>query len=234
MPTPFSQALCSSSAWSRFQRRVWWSMWRCSNQRARSTPGTALSENHCAHERWWSQTRASGSVDSPSSAIPGRTAVERRPEARLGFLHRVEEDAVGSEVAHELRDRDVVRDRLAARPDVPGVVVDEDAQAARLQLVDQLADPRHVAVEVELVPLVDPDHGVGVPEDDAVEAAELALRLGAEALRREASRLVVVEQLVPQPDQRDREAAARPGELGRAVGAVVVLDPRRRPRRASA
>ena len=39
MPTPFSQALCSSSTCDRFQRRVWWSMCRCSNQRARSTPG---------------------------------------------------------------------------------------------------------------------------------------------------------------------------------------------------
>jgi hypothetical protein len=46
MPTPFSHALCSSSRWFLFQRRVWWSMWRCSNQRARSTPGTSLSANH--------------------------------------------------------------------------------------------------------------------------------------------------------------------------------------------
>ena len=38
-PTPFSQAYCSSSRWLRFQRRVWCSMCRCSNQRARRTPG---------------------------------------------------------------------------------------------------------------------------------------------------------------------------------------------------
>ena len=64
-----------------------------------------------------------------------------------------------------------------------------------------------------------------MPEHDAVEAAELSLRLLAESLRREAAGRVVVEQLVPEPDERDREAAARPCELGRAVGAVVVRDP---------
>ena len=52
--------------------------------------------------------RASGSVDSPSSAIAGLDAVERRPQAGLRLLHRVEEDAVDAELAHELRDREVV------------------------------------------------------------------------------------------------------------------------------
>ena len=126
--------------------------------------------------------RASGSVDSPSSAIAGLDAVERRPQARLRLLHRVEEDAVDTELAHELRDREVVRDRLAPRADVPRVVVDEDAQAARLEVGNELADPGDVAVVVELVAVVDPDHGIGVPEHDPVEAAELALGLGAEAL----------------------------------------------------
>ena len=42
--------------------------------------------------------RASGSVDSPSSATPGPSAA-RQLGPRL--LHRVEEDAVGAELAHE-------------------------------------------------------------------------------------------------------------------------------------
>ena len=151
--------------------------------------------------------RARGSVDSPSSAIPGLTRVERRPKPRLRLLHRVEEDAVDAELADELRDREVVGDRLPARADVPRVVVDEDAQPAGLQLLDELADPRDVPVEVELVAVVDPDHGIRVPEHDPVEAAELALRLGAEALRREAAGVVVEEQLVPEPGERDDVAA---------------------------
>ena len=66
--------------------------------------------------------RASGSVDSPSNATPaGR--VERGAQAGLRLLHRVEEDAVGAELAHELRERLVVGDRLAPRADVPRVVV---------------------------------------------------------------------------------------------------------------
>ena len=159
---------------------------------------------------------------------PRPDRVERGAEARLRLLHRVEEDAVGAELADELRDREVVGDRLAPRADVPRVVVDEDAQPARLQVGDELADAGHLAVEVELVAVVDPDHGIGVPEHDPVEAAELALRLGAEALRREAAGLVVEEQLVPEPGERDDVAAARPGVLGRGVGGVVVADPRRR------
>ena len=86
-PTPLSHALRSSSAWLRFQRRVWCSMWRCSKTRARITPGTSLSANHCAHERWWSQIRPSGSVDSPSNATPARAAsTARRSSGRASFI----------------------------------------------------------------------------------------------------------------------------------------------------
>ena len=115
--------------------------------------------------------------------------------------------------------------RLASRADVPRVVVDEHADAALVEGGDELADPGHVAVEVELVPLVDPDHRVGVPEDDAVVAAELLDAFVEEPVGREASRRVVVERLVPQPRERDREAPARPRELRLFVGRAVVADP---------
>ena len=65
---------------------------------------------------------------------PRRDRVERSPEARLRLLHRVEEDAVGAELADELRDRLVVVDRLAPRADVPRVVVDEDAEPRACKL----------------------------------------------------------------------------------------------------
>ena len=156
---------------------------------------------------------------------PRLDTVERGPQARLRLLHRVEEDAVHAEVGDELRDREIVRDRLPPRADVPGVVVDEDAQAERLELRDELADPGDVAVVVELVAIVDTDHGICVPEHDPVEAAELTLRLRAEALGREAAGLVVEEKLVPEPGERDDVAAPRPRVLGRLVGGVVVADP---------
>ena len=55
------------------------------------------------------RSRASGSVDSPSNATPGPT---RRAQPGPRLLHRVEEDAVGAELAHELGDR-LVRRRPA-------------------------------------------------------------------------------------------------------------------------
>ena len=97
---------------------------------ARSTPGTALSANHCAHERWWSQIRASGSVDSPSSATSGptRRRAQRRaapPSSCRGRRRRRRARARARAIAV------VVGDRLAPRADVPRVVVDEHADAAR-------------------------------------------------------------------------------------------------------
>ena len=151
--------------------------------------------------------------------------VDGRAEAGQRLLHRVEEHAVRVEPADEIAGRRRVVVRLAPRADVPRVVVDEHADAALVEGGDELADPGHVAVEVELVPLVDPDQRVGVPEDDAVVAAELLDALVEEPVGREASRRVVVERLVPQPRERDREAAARPGELRPLVRRSVVADP---------
>ena len=65
----------------------------------------------------------------PRSAASG----ERRAQLGHRLLHRVEEDAVGAELAHELRDRRRVADRLAPRADVPRVVVDEHAHVRVLE-----------------------------------------------------------------------------------------------------
>ena len=96
-----ASALCSSSTWSRFQRRVWWSMCRCSNQRARSTPG---------HRAVGEPLRPREVVVADARERQRRLALERdaradastRAEAGARLLHRVEEDAVDAELAHEL------------------------------------------------------------------------------------------------------------------------------------
>jgi hypothetical protein len=199
-------------------------MCRCSNQRARQDARHPRCRRTTAPTRGGGRTSARAAASTRPRARSPPDAVERSPQARLRLLHRVEEDAVGPELLDELRERAVVRDRLAPRADVPRVVVDEDALAARLQVGDELPDPGHLAVEVELVALVDPDHRIRVPEHDAVEAAELALGLRAEPLRREAARLVVVQQLVPEPGKRDDVAASRPRVLRGLVGGVVVAD----------
>ncbi len=154
--------------------------------------------------------------------------IDDAAQSGVGDLQGVEEDAVGPELSHDAGDRLVVVDRLASRADVPRVVVDEYADAALVERVHELPEAGHATVEVELIALVDPDHRIGMPEHHAVEASELMLRLGAEPVRSEAPGVVVVEELVPQPDERDREAVSRPGELGELVGAAVVLDARGR------
>ncbi len=161
----------------------------------------------------------------------GRLALERQPGQRgdelgHGFLHRVEEDAVGAEVTGHVRHRLRVGHAFSTRARIPRVVVDEDAHTARLDRRDELADPGHVAVVVELVSLVDPDHRIGVPEDDRVVAAELALALVEQAIGGEAGRLVVVEEVVPEPDECAGEAALRPGQRGQVVRGAVVPHPR--------
>ena len=204
-------------------------MCRCSNQRARITPGTRLSANHCAHDRWWSHTRASGSVDSPSNATPGPTASSRPGRASF-IVSRKSPSAPRSRTSPAI-DR-VVAALLLRRRGLPRVVAEEDAHAARLEVADELRQVGHVAVVVELAALVDPLHRIRVPEHDAVEPAE-RLVPGEVAVGREALRGVVVEPLVVEPRERDREAALRPRELGALVRAAVVVDARPRPRRAS-
>ena len=68
---------------------------------------------------------------------PGPDLVELATERFGRRLHRVEEDAVRPEQAHDLRDRLRVIDRLAARTGVPRVVVDEHADAAFVERRDE-------------------------------------------------------------------------------------------------
>ena len=79
-------------------------------------------------------TRA-GDRRSARAAASTRPRVRSRKGSRqlgIRLAHRVEEDAVGAELAHEGGDRLGVAHGLAARAGVPRVVVDEHPHAARL------------------------------------------------------------------------------------------------------
>ena len=129
MPTPFSQALRSSSAWLRFQRRVWWSMCRCSNQRARITPGTGCPRTTAPRRGGGRRSARAGASTRPRTRRP---AARRAAPACASFIvSRKTPSAPSSRTS--CADRLRVADRLAARADVPRVVVDEDAHAALLQ-----------------------------------------------------------------------------------------------------
>jgi len=63
--------------------------------------------------------------------------VECHAQRRGSLLHRVEEDAIHVEQAHDFGDRVCVVDAFTSRADIPRVVVDEDAHAAGAQRLDE-------------------------------------------------------------------------------------------------
>jgi len=124
--------------------------------------------------------------------------VQPLPELRRAFLHRIEEDAVHAQGGDHLAEHVQVPSALPARVDVPWIVVDVGAQAGSVQLLHNPPQARQppglVAVEVELVALIEPDPRIRMPQEDTVESAasrpariaadEAAARLAARNLRR--------------------------------------------------
>ena len=174
-------------------------MWRRSNQCAAITPGAGESANHCAQLISWSAMRSSGTRDSPSSTGRRVEPLQRRDEVAPAFAHRVEEHAVDAERrSTSSASASASLARLPPGADVPRVVVDEHAHAAPLELGHQLGEAGDVAVEVELVAVVEADDRIGVPQHDGVEAAE-PLGVGEQPVGRELAAFVVEQPLVPQP-----------------------------------
>src|SRR5262249_44180680 len=128
-------------------------------------------------------------------------------------------------VVDQAEERLAVIARLTPGADIPGVVVDEDPKAQPLQIPNQCIQAGNLAVEVKLVALVDPDHRIGVPEDDGIEATEVPAAALDEGLGREAPGTMVIQRLVPQPREADRVAALSPGKRRLPVQAVQVADP---------
>ena len=171
----------------------------------------------------------------------GRLALDRysgtrggQPVEQLGptLLEGVEEDPVDL----ELGDQSGQLGRVVAGPPgagVPRVVVDEHLDPGRVQVGDKLGEAVDVAVEVPLVPVVEADHGVRVPQHHSVEPAEPLPRVGEQPVGREPVRVPVVEQLVPQPHLADDVAPRGPGHVGPVVEACRRSPAGRGPRPAS-
>ena len=152
--------------------------------------------------------------------------VELRAHARRRLAHAVEEHPVDAGVDDHRRElRRVVA--LRARATVPGVVLHEPASATVVERADHSRQLRHLFVEVELIAFVDADERIGVPEHDGVVATEVRV-VFEEAVDGEGVPLVVVELLVPQPEEPDREAALRPREVGALVTRARIPDARTR------
>src|SRR5262249_55690963 len=154
-----------------------------------------------------------------------QTLEERLAKRGVRLPQGVQEDAVRSRLLEQPDERLPVIDRLTPGAEIPGVVVDEDPEAQPLQIPNHGIQAGNVSVEVELVALVDPDHRIGGPEDDGIEAAEVPAAALDEGFGREAPGTMVVQRLVPQPRETDRVAALSPGKRRLPVQAVRVADP---------
>ena len=216
--TPLTQADCSSSEWSRCQRRMWCSMCRRSYQCARSTPGTGESANHCAQDAW-SSIRSTASLDSPSSTTgrPGRSSAST--QRRVALLQGVQEDAVGTELGDQ-RGQLSASDRAgAAGADVPWVVVDEHPHARAVQ-----ARRPGPASRARLGRSPTGCAGRGRSPGRRATARprrgrrSRRSRVGEEPFGGETAAVVVVEQLVPQPHQGDGARPRRPTRDSGLVG----------------
>ena len=160
---------------------------------------------------------------------PGTGRVQPGAELGRAFGHGVEEDAVHLQVTHQLDQRLQVGLAFAPRAGVPGIVVNIDPGAAFLDRGDGASQAgqsaRHVAIEIELIAVVHADARVGVPEHEAVVAAELAEAVVQELMDPVGAAARIVEGLVAHHDEAAGERGCRPGKLRPAVERVVVLKP---------
>ena len=100
--------------------------------------------------------------------------------AQIGpaFAHGVQENAVRLDLADQRAERDRVRDIFAPRARIPGIVVNVNPDAAAVELAHDGAKAMQtagqVAVKIKLIALVHANARIGVPEHNAVVAAEFA------------------------------------------------------------
>ena len=144
-----------------------------------------------------------------------------------GF-HGVAVDAVGAGFGEFTGEGGPVGLGGGAGAAVPGHGGEEDADAAAVEVGDHLANGGEAAGEVaevvELAAVVDADVGVGVPDEDAVDAAVAFVEIVEVAVDGVATGGGVVEVAVLDHHLGLDEGALGPGEFGAAVLGVVKAD----------
>ena len=112
--------------------------------------------------------------------------------------------------------------RLRARAHVPGHLREQHADAAAVEIRHHLFEARqaarHVAQQVVVVAVVDPDVGIDRPEQHAVDSAVTFIEIVEKAVHGVAPRHGVVEIAVFDHRLRLHEAALGPFQLGPLVG----------------
>ena len=122
-----------------------------------------------------------GSSPSPSSTSPGRITIQGQAQPVRGERHRVEIDAVSFSGMDDLGQSGDIGHSLAASPDIPRFVYNQCACSELMTLSHdrpQSIEPsRHVPIEIELISIIGSDPRVGMPQDQIVKTAEIALSL---------------------------------------------------------
>ena len=155
--------------------------------------------------------------------------VERRAELGCTLVHRVQKDAIGVDRRDEVCQCLQIAATFAPRAGVPRVVVDEDAHATRMAATTQIAQARqtagHVPIEVKLIPLVDADPRIGVPQYQTVVATEVMPAFVEERFQLIDACVRIVEPLVAHHQKTAGVRRGRPGELRLAIERVVIAQP---------
>ena len=86
-----------------------------------------------------------------------------------------------------------------------------------------LQSARHIAVEIKLVAVIQPDARIGVPKHHAVVAAKIALAGGEPFLHQITSGGGIIKPLVAQHEKTARVAGRHPLEIGTAIKFVRVI-----------
>ncbi len=142
-------------------------------------------------------------------------------------MQGVEKYAVGVDGRHDLRQHLDIGLRFPACPRIPGIVVDEHADAPLVEGATELPQPSqtagHVTVEIELIAVVKADPRIRVPQDDRVVSAELRFSFLQILCRGVSAAGRVVESLVAHHGKAATVARCRPCELLAPVQIVPVV-----------
>ncbi len=134
--------------------------------------------------------------------------------------------AIGADFGHQLRGGGPVGHAGVARAGVPRHGRKEHAHAAAVEVFHHLAQrrhaARHVASEVPLAAVVDPDIGIDGPEEHAIDAAITLVEIVQEAIDRVDAALGIVKIAVLHHGLGRDEIFLRPEEFRATVFGVIV------------
>ena len=171
-------------------------------------------------------SRAQRQLALQRHARPGR--VQQLSKAGGAAVQRVQKNTVRVNRRHQFGQHVQVVPRLAPCALVPGIVIDQHLDPRLVQTLRQFPQARqparHVAIEVKLIPPVETDSWICVPQNDAVKAPKPLPSVLQQSLGCETIGLPIPQHPVPEHDEPTIEIVLSPLELRTLVERVVVAD----------